>query len=150
MKLIAHRGNINGPNKEHENKPEYLINALNEGYYIELDLWYVDNNLYLGHDEPQYKIKYSFLLENKDKMYVHCKNIQALHYILCKNDDIECFFHDLDECVLTSKGNIWTFPGKLLTDKSICVMPERVKDNNYNLNNCIGICTDYVSKYRKK
>ena len=150
MKLIAHRGNINGPNKEHENKPEYLINALNEGYYIELDLWYVDNNLYLGHDEPQYKIKYSFLLENKDKMYVHCKNIQALHYILCKNDDIECFFHDLDECVLTSKGNIWTFPGKLLTDKSICVMPERVKDNNYNLNNCIGICTDYVSKYIKK
>ena len=150
MKLIAHRGNINGPNKEHENKPEYLINALNEGYYIELDLWYVDNNLYLGHDEPQYKIKYSFLLENKDKMYVHCKNIQALHYILCKNDDIECFFHDLDECVLTSKGNIWTFPGKLLTDKSICVMPERVKDNNYNLNNCIGICTDFVSKYIKK
>ena len=150
MKLIAHRGNINGPNKEQENKPEYLINALNEGYYIELDLWYIDNNLYLGHDEPQYKIKYSFLLENKDKMYVHCKNIQALHYILYKNDDIECFFHDLDECVLTSKGNIWTFPGKLLTDKSICVMPERVKDNNYHLNNCIGICTDYVTKYRKK
>ena len=83
-------------------------------------------------------------------MYVHCKNIQALHYILYKNDDIECFFHDSDECVLTSKRNIWTFPGKLLTDKSICVMPERVKDNNYYLNNCIGICTDYVSKYIKK
>ena len=150
MFFISHRGNINGPNKEQENKPEYLINALNEGYYIELDLWYIDNNLYLGHDEPQYKIKYSFLLENKDKMYVHCKNIQALHYILYKNDDIECFFHDSDECVLTSKRNIWTFPGKLLTDKSICVMPERVKDNNYYLNNCIGICTDYVSKYIKK
>ena len=30
MKLIAHRGNINGPNIEEENKPNYLINTINK------------------------------------------------------------------------------------------------------------------------
>ena len=149
MKLIAHRGNIDGQNIKEENKPDYLIKAINKGYFVELDLWYVNNKLYLGHDKPQYIIEYSFLLKNKDKMFIHCKNIEALHYCLNKNDNLEFFFHDSDDCVLTSKGNIWTYPGKILTDKSICVMPERTK-SNYNLNICVGICTDYVSKYKQK
>ena len=63
--------------------------------------------------------------------------------------NIECFFHDTDECVLTTKNNIWTFPGKKLTKKSICVMPECV--NNYtkeDLKFCYGICTDFPSRYK--
>ena len=148
MKLIAHRGNINGPNIKDENNPNYLLSAINKGYYVELDLWYKNNKLYLGHDEPQYYIEYSFLTDNQDKLFIHCKNIEALHYIISKNSNLECFFHDTDDCVLTSKGNIWTYPGKILTDKSICVMPETVHNNKYNLKDCIGICTDFVDKYK--
>ena len=102
----------------------------------------------MGHDLPQYKINYSFLIKYKCKLFIHCKNIEALHFILNKNDDLECFFHDNDDCVLTSKGNIWTYPGKILTEKSICVMPERTENyNDYDIRRCIGICSDYVSKY---
>ena len=79
-------------------------------------------------------------------MFIHCKNIEALYYCLSKNDNLDFFFHDSDECVLTSKGYIWTYPGKTLTDKSICVMPERTV-NTDNLNICAGICTDYVLEY---
>ena len=147
MKLIAHRGNIDGPNMNEENKPEYILQAIEKGYFVEIDLWYKDNTLYLGHDSPQYEIEYSFFIVNKYKLFIHCKNIQALQYILNKNDDLECFFHDNDECVLTSKGNIWTYPGKLLTKKSICVMPERAENINNNLSECVGICSDYISKY---
>ena len=32
MKLIAHRGNINGPKYDLENKPKYIMNAINKGY----------------------------------------------------------------------------------------------------------------------
>ena len=42
---------INGPNIEEENKPNYLINTINKGFYVELDLWYVNNKLYLGNDK---------------------------------------------------------------------------------------------------
>tara|TARA_B110000008_G_C16735623_1_gene470513 strand:- start:484 stop:684 length:201 start_codon:yes stop_codon:yes gene_type:complete len=63
MIIIAHRGNIYGPNKENENKPEYLIKAITNNLYVELDLWKIDNELFLGHDNPQYKINIDFLLK---------------------------------------------------------------------------------------
>ena len=147
MIIIAHRGNINGSDPKNENKPEYLLNAIKLDYYIELDLWLIDERLFLGHDEPQYEIKLSFLINLKDKIFCHCKNIDALKYILEYASDIECFFHDNDDCVLTSKNHIWTYPGKQLTNISICVMPERV---NQVPKNCYGVCTDYPSWYNIK
>ncbi|NCV86886.1 MAG: hypothetical protein EBW14_13690, partial [Oxalobacteraceae bacterium] len=61
MIKISHRGNLYGPNKELENSPEYIIQAINSGYNVEIDFWVVDNLLYLGHDYPQYKIDQFFL-----------------------------------------------------------------------------------------
>ena len=37
MRLIAHRGNINGRNKKRENEIEYILEALNLGYDVEID-----------------------------------------------------------------------------------------------------------------
>lgn len=149
MIYIAHRGNINGPNKERENSPDYLLEAIEKGYFVETDLWVVTSEdkekLYLGHDEPQYEINIDYLLGIKEKLFCHCKNIQALKFIITKYPDIECFFHDLDECVLTSKNKIWNNVGKELTEKSICVMPERV---NQIPKNCLGVCTDFPKKYK--
>jgi len=142
MLFIAHRGNLYGPNLEHENKPEYLLNAINEGYYVETDLWLIDDKLYLGHDNPQYEISITFLLEIKNNLFCHCKNISALHFIISNYPEIECFYHDKDDCVLTSKNHIWNFPGSELTNISICVMPERVEQ--YISKYCYGVCTDYV------
>ena len=63
MKLIAHRGLTDGPNAELENNPEQIHKSLSAGYDCEIDLWYVNGELYLGHDEPQYAINRDFLRE---------------------------------------------------------------------------------------
>jgi hypothetical protein len=144
MKLIAHRGNINGPNKEKENNPEYIMDAINKGYYVEIDLWVIDNKLYLGHDNPQYIIKETFLSNIKERIFCHCKNIPAINYMLQNKPNIECFYHENDKCVLTSKGNIWHhYNTPEFTYKSICVMPE-LSAKKVDFTGCIGICTDYV------
>lgn len=145
MIFIAHRGNLNGPNPTNENKPEYLLHAISKGFFVETDLWMIEGNLYLGHDNPQYEIKISFLLEIKDKLFCHCKNIQALHFICNNYPDIECFYHNEDTCVLTSNNHIWNYPGSELTNISICVMPERITQTPIN---CLGVCTDYPIKYK--
>ena len=36
---IAHRGNTRGPNPEKENQPEYILQAINEGFDVEIDVW---------------------------------------------------------------------------------------------------------------
>ena len=56
MKLISHRGNVDGKYPQYENLPEYVDKALDLGYDVEVDLWIDNDGYYLGHDEPTYPI----------------------------------------------------------------------------------------------
>lgn len=141
MIKIAHRGNLHGPNPDKENHPDYLLEALNQGFDAEVDVWFIDGKYILGHDKPQYEVGYNFLLNSK--LWHHAKNIPALGKLNSENSYlINCFFHDTDDCVLTSGGWIWTYPGKELTQHSIAVMPERVPD--WDLSLADGICSDFL------
>lgn len=141
MILISHRGNINGPNDVRENSPYYIMEALAEGYDVEIDVWFVDGKFWLGHDKPQYETDYKFLMN--EKLWCHAKNINAL--IEMRKYDIHYFWHENDTVSLTSKGFIWAHFGKQPIYGSISVLPEI---NNENINNCIGVCSDYITKYK--
>lgn len=144
MKLIAHRGNINGPNKEKENHPDHINDALKIGYDVEIDIWHVNCKWYLGHDEPKYEVTdYSFL--QKDGLWIHAKNGDAF-YKLIQNSNLNSFWHTNEDWILTSKGYIWTYPNKFLYENSICVLPEL--GYNGDLKKCHGICSDYILQYR--
>jgi len=143
MKLISHRGNINGRLPEQENNPDYILSAIKSGFDVEVDVWYEKSKLYLGHDEPTHFIDIGFL--KSDKLWCHCKNIDALYFLL--ENKIHCFFHDQDKATLTSQGYIWTYPGQKLTEKSICVMPEK---SSWSIPGDIsGICSDYISNFKE-
>lgn len=145
MKLIAHRGNYSGSNKEKENSIDYIINAIKNGYDVEIDIRKIDNNLYLGHDHPQYIVNLDFLLNYSQFLWIHCKNIEALTYLINYNE-LNIFGHDYDEYVLTSKGFIWCFPGKHLTTRSILVMPEKngIDYNTLDSKSFYGVCSDIL------
>jgi len=143
MILISHRGNIEGPNTHRENSINYIMEAIEIGFDVEVDLW-VKDGLYLGHDYPHYPIDTSFL--SNQKLWIHCKNIEAVKF--CKEMKIETnyFYHQNDDVVLTSNGFLWTNPGQELTSYSIAVMPE-IRDFN-NINISYGICSDFIEKYK--
>lgn len=144
MKLISHRGNIDSPNIEQENHPDYVLNSLKCGYDVEIDVWYTDNKWFLGHDYPTYEVEFSFLLETK--FWLHAKNGDAFNKLL-NNSKANVFWHTIEDWVLTSKKYIWTYPNKFLYPNSICVLPEL--GYNGDLKNCKGICSDFISKYEK-
>mgnify|MGYP001309926092 CR=1 FL=1 len=138
MLLISHRGNINGPDVESENHPNYIKNALLKGFHVEIDVWFQDDVFLLGHDYPAHKINEPFL-EN-EKLWCHAKNLNALEKML-QNPKIHCFWHQEDDFSITSKGYIWTYPKKQTCSKSILV----VKDNkDFKALNCFGICSDFL------
>ena len=138
--LIAHRGNITGPNPEKENHPEYIDKAIACGYNVEIDVWDVSGKLVLGHDVPQYEIDMNFLFDRKNKLWCHAKNVDALSRMIVYGEKINCFWHQEDDVTLTSKGYLWTYPGKELTQNSICVKPS--PNNIPTL--CAGICDDEI------
>lgn len=142
MKLIAHRGLINGPNPELENHPDMIKNVLHIGYDVEIDVRYIKGEWFLGHDEPTYKVDFDFF--KHPGLWIHAKNLDAL-YVLTTSY-LNFFWHQNDDFTLTNNGYIWTYPGKELTADSVCVMPEWNDPEFKNLpKDCYGICSDYVS-----
>lgn len=149
MILISHRGNINGPNPELENTIEYIEIALSKGFEVEIDVWGIDGDLWLGHDEPLYKIDWDWLEKYDDRFWIHCKNIDALLYL----SDIDYskinynyFWHETDKVTLTSFSWIWAYPGNQPITGSIAVLPELYDDD---VSDAAGICSDYIIKYKK-
>lgn len=145
MILISHRGNINGKILNLENNPSYILSAIDEGYDVEVDIWVKNNNLYLGHDEPQYHITDDFILSNYERLWIHCKNFDSLVFLKDKKyDNVNYFWHETDKVTITSKGYFWVYPGNQPIKNSISVMPEL---NNDDLSKCIGICSDFIKNY---
>ena len=141
MIFISHRGNITGPNPEHENKAGDIEEAIRKSYEVEIDVWWYENDWWLGHDKPQYKTTLNFL--KQDGMWCHAKNTDALKRMLQKN--VHCFWHQEDKVTLTSLNHIWAYPGYQPIKDSIAVMPELCNDEIFC---CKGVCSDFIERYR--
>ena len=106
MIFISHRGNLTGKGgDEWENHPDYITEALRQGFNVEIDVWFKNGELFLGHDTPKYKIDSRFLINNR--LWCHAKNEEALEIMLSLGN--HCFWHETDKYTLTSKGYIWCY-----------------------------------------
>ena len=144
MFLISHRGNTNGKTISLENKPQQILQTMQLGYHVEIDVWYDGWTLYLGHNEPQYQTDLFFL--QNEKLWCHAKNLQALQYMLENN--IQCFWHQEDNYTLTNSGYIWTYPQKPVCEKTIIVCDTLEDTIKYSKMNIAGICSDYIGEIK--
>lgn len=142
MLFIAHRGNIYGPNKNDENTIETIEHAISMGFDCEIDVWHLNGVFWLGHDYPQRIVEYEFLEKNTDRLWVHCKNLDALLHL---RNHFNCFYHDKDVYTITTKGHIWGNIGSPMNENVIQVMPEKANVFSFD---CAGICTDFPIQYR--
>jgi len=144
MRWISHRGNLLGPNESEENHPDYINHAISKGYDVEIDVWYIKNEFYLGHDSPQYKVTQNFL--SQKNLWLHSKNLDALERLVER--EYNCFWHQDDKFTLTNHGYIWAYPTKYYPPNVIAVLPELHESNMFS--DCAGVCSDYIQKYKEK
>ena len=144
MILISHRGNLNGKIPQNENHPDYIDEAINAGYDVEIDVWMVEGVLLLGHDGPQYGVTQDWLNQRYERLWIHCKNIEAMEWFNSIGT-FNYFWHQTDTVALTSMNIIWAYPGKQPIVGSIAVMPEIYNDD---LDACVGVCSDYINDYK--
>jgi|TARA_B100001964_G_C14173660_1_gene572755 hypothetical protein len=140
MFFISHRGNLYGPEPENENSIDYINKALDKNFDVEIDLWFKEPKFFLGHDNPKNLVTIDFL-KNK-KFWIHAKNLECFYEL--SNYDVNYFWHEEDEVIITSKGYFWNYPGTKLSAKSICVLPEK---NNIKKVDCLGYCSDHIMEY---
>ena len=67
MFFISHRGNLQGSEPNRENTERQIVRCINLGFDVEIDIWYLNDTYWLGHDEPSYKTSRDFLFRHKEK-----------------------------------------------------------------------------------
>lgn len=172
--FISHRGNLTRKFPERENSPDYIVEAFEAGYDVEVDVRAVrdkDNRwqLWLGHNSPQYEFDIKWWGDQLNQserelmsakritpgrfagrtMYIHAKSIETVPVLYEKNPNtggLEVFLHQDDSAILLSHGLIWTNPGELLTFQSICVLPEIFPAWDWTV--AAGVCSDEIQKYK--
>lgn len=156
MIIIAHRGNIDGANPLRENSPEYIDEAINAGFDVEVDVRCEDHHFYLGHDETQYYVPMTWLVKRKDKLWIHCKDLRSLDVLSSSPVDFHYFWHERDEYTMTSKGIPLVLVGQIPFKKSIIVLPESIgyydkyEEKYDRILECMGICTDKANFYKRE
>lgn len=150
MKLIAHRGNIFGPDISRENSPDYIDDALSKKFDVEIDVRFINEQFYLGHDTPDYKVDFDWIISRSEFLWIHCKDLNSLNYFSSNyKKDLNYFWHQNDDYTLTSKNYIWVYPGKEYSPNSIVVMPEIFGQlHKLNQQNIIGVCSDFVGEIK--
>lgn len=146
MIIISHRGNIKGSLLDKENNPSYIDCAIENGYHVEIDIRSIGGELWLGHDEPQYKIDHNWLNKRRHYLWIHCKNLEAAKECW----SYHAFCHSGDPFTYTSTGKIWLHNDNtefLVFDNSVIIPRinreelENFKNNNFGTP--FAICTDY-------
>ncbi len=146
MIIISHRGNIRGPVPDKENRPSYIDCAIGNGYHVEIDVRSIDGELWLGHDEPQYKIDHNWLDKRRHYLWLHCKNLEAAKECWSYHS----FCHTEDPFTYTSTGKIWLHDISMKIDENV-IIPLIDKNDITGLTDttffdmAYGVCTDYPS-----
>jgi hypothetical protein len=144
--IISHRGNLNGPKPKLENDPASVIGTLDRGLLCEIDVWYIKNKWYLGHDYPKYPVKWNFFISHETNIICHAKNTAALEKLLDRGFHV--FMHKSDPMVLTSLG--WVVCMHYAAwpkDRAVVMFPELLSPKLLAASKPFAICTDYPVKY---
>lgn len=140
MIIISHRGNIRGPVPDKENRPSYIDCAIGNGYHVEIDVRSIDGELWLGHDEPQYKIDHNWLNKRRNYLWIHCKNVEAAHECWAYH----AFCHSSDPFTYTTTGKIWLHDLSRTIDSDTIIPLITMDDISQPIKGTpFAICTDY-------
>lgn len=146
MKLISHRGNIKEPNPKKENSPSYIDTALSSGYDVEVDIRFINDKFYLGHDDPDYEVSEVWLEKRKNRLWLHCKDLDSALQLSKNVNKFMYFCHSSDPYVLTSNNYIWVHNLKLtLCDKTIIPLLTLDDINKFENKIPYGVCSDYIT-----
>lgn len=159
MLLISHRGNISGKNFKRENSQSYLQEALDAGYFVEMDIIYGDGKYYHGHEwgGRRGEVDPDFLGRNWQKLLIHCKDRESIIFCAENFSPLNYFYHDRDDFALSSY--MWSIAHSRILDQiafnddnyvdgSVCMLPEKFGLSKESLKNCSGICSDIISFYK--
>ena len=148
MKIISHRGNLDGPVLSIENSPAQIDKCISLGYDVEIDLRLKNGVPHLGHDYGQYEVSLNWILSRISNLLIHVKEFDALIWIKANIPNARFFCHQNDDFTTISDGYIWVHNlDSKIDDKCIIPLIDRFSISKFGhlISKAGAICTDYVN-----
>lgn len=151
MIYFSHRGNLTGPQPDKENAPDYIDKAIAAGFSVEIDLRMIGDQLYLGHDFPQYPVSKDWIDKRFLDLAIHLKDLESLQYVIRHWTNWHHFCHQSDAFTMTSWGLIWLHDIDRPIDRT-CIIPLLSADSveSYRQSSMYGVCSDYIIMCQRK
>lgn len=160
MKIISHRGNLEGRSDTTENTIPAIDRCIEAGFDVEIDVQcVVGDHFFIGHDSTNATLRIMDYEKYMDRFWFHAKSMNALEGLMKfkeeTNGAYDIFFHDRDFCALTKNGKLWIYPNRNLPlikgKNSVAVLPEMVGLKPQDFVPSLpfyGVCTDFPMEYK--
>jgi len=154
MLLISYRGIYDGQNFEDANTPDQIGKAFDHGFSVMADVWRVDNQIYLGNEEPLTPVTPEYLRGNR--FWLNCRNDDVYNWVAAQPRKLYPnyfqFATDTESSPTDTSGGQTIVPGTVaISNSSIIFLPEltdRGLLSTVKLR-CYGVCSVYLTFIRR-
>ena len=145
MLYISNLGNTKGRDVIEEGGLPIIVDALNRGFCVNINLWKLPKSFAVGVDYPMEEVDPDFLSGNKEKLLLRAMNIESLKWML--ENGYHCYWREKDDFTVSSHGFILSF-GVAVIPHSIVMNPELCLVDDLRDKNLVGICSDFILGYK--
>lgn len=151
MLYISYQGIYDGTNFQDANTPNQIGKALNSGFSVMVDVWRVDNKLYLGSDQPMIEVTEKYLEGNR--FWINARNSEMQTWISAQSSSRypNYFWFNTPNpppaYVTASNGKLIT-PGTVpINNDSVVYLPEVPDTSLFSTVKlkCYGVCSSYLT-----
>lgn len=155
MNLISYRGIFDGNDFQDANTVKQINKARSNGFTVMIDVWRVNNKLYLGNDQPITEVTDTYIRGNK--FYINARNIDMLNWLQTQPSTLyPNYFYFAAPTppppfVTASNGKLIT-PGTVpINNNSIIFLPEITDTAMFSTVRlkCFGIISSYLTFIRR-
>ena len=80
MFYISYQGIYDGKDYEYANTPDQINKALRAGFSCNIDVWRIDNKLYVGNRQPTIEVTDKYIQGNR--FWINAKNTDMENWIV--------------------------------------------------------------------
>jgi hypothetical protein len=150
MLYISYQGIYDGKDFESANTPNQIGNAFNNGYSCMVDVWRIDNKLYVGSEEAPIEVTEKYLQGNR--FWLNARNTDMVNWVAAQPRKLYpnyfSFSNDTESNDATSSGGQIITPGTVpVSNLSIIFLPE-IEDRGLLSTvklKCYGVCSVYLN-----
>ncbi len=155
MRYISYQGIFDGSDYQDANTPNQIGKALNNGFSVLIDVWRIDDKLYVGNGQPLIEVTEKYI--QGDRFWINAKNSDMQDWISAQQSSLypNYFWFNTPNpppaYVTASNGKLIT-PGTVpINNDSVMYLPE-VDDRSLLTMakvRCYAICSTYLLTIRR-